>query len=376
MFKKDPEEKYLSFYQFINDYSDNNLNDTLKIDLDYAFYYFMTQNTPFFKGKASHSILFKNYPISLAPPPKLYSAISEQFLVFNKNSTIEPEILAEVGLALTSKEIQLIRAEHFGSIPTFDLLNEKDSESKSFCDQHREICDTYKRLKKFRFKDLIDTKYAPALIEGRMLFPNIIRIYFLSGGDINLIKYLFENFWILFTHEMGIYGTLSYLFIAIYISFLIMIIVLTYKYRAHPYLKIISPIFCIFIIIGYIFNVINTLMLLPPYSDLKNRVSYICEAIVATFTRVPMILVTYRIFRVLKSSIYMKSITNKDLLIGFGILLILVLIYKTTVATINDFYYLAYGYINEDKRRFPIGYYDNYEIYDRISIYYIIIVSV
>lgn len=54
------EEKLTSYQKFVNDYTGNNVNNTLHVDLDTAFYYFMNQNTPFFRGKASHSILSKN----------------------------------------------------------------------------------------------------------------------------------------------------------------------------------------------------------------------------------------------------------------------------------------------------------------------------
>lgn len=271
--------------------------------------------------------------------------------------------------------MQLYKAKHFGSIPTFDLLNEDDLDIKNYCNEHREICDNYKKLKKFRFRDLIDTKYAPGLFESRILLPSILRRY-LRNNDMGKMKYCFENFRILFTNEMGIYGILSYIIISLYNIFLFIIIGLTYKHRNHPYLKIISPSFCIFIIIGYMLKSLIILTYLPPYSEFKIKVSYIFESLTESFVYIPMILVTYRIYKIFKSNINIKSLTNKDLLKGFGIYILLIIIYKILIIKTSEFFYITFGYINETTRRFPFGYFDNYEILDKIFfIFYFILVS-
>eukprot|EP00833_Pecoramyces_ruminatium_P003889 jgi/Orpsp1_1/1177921/evm.model.c7180000063338.1 len=224
-------------------------------------------------------------------------------------------------------------------------------------------------MKKIIIKDHFDSKYSPSFFELRILFPDTIR-YFVQTNDMEFFRFSLKNIVELVSFHMGVYGFLSYFMVIVFSLCTFVIMGLTYYYRNHPYLKAISPIFCIIILFGYLLNVINILMLLPPYSVLKCKVSYVSE-MSNSFVLIPMFAVTYRIYRIFKSKIIItKALDNIHLLIYICIALILNLIYKIIITLVFDFQYLSSGYFN-DSLRLPIFIFQHYKTFDLIdSIYY------
>jgi len=109
---------YAEFHDLVRTFSEkNNARNTALTSLDDAYNYFKNNNSTFFKAKASHHYIFRsdysNYEIPLSLPPKYQTATTHKYLVANKFSKINPELLAEIALILTDKDAQLFRAKKF-----------------------------------------------------------------------------------------------------------------------------------------------------------------------------------------------------------------------------------------------------------------------
>eukprot|EP00833_Pecoramyces_ruminatium_P003143 jgi/Orpsp1_1/1177175/evm.model.c7180000060462.1 len=380
-------EKFYSFRDFVFDYTRNNYNRTLHLSLDDAFTYFVNDASPFYKGKASHYHLFdeienenenenengngndeKTYSkFSSVLPPKYQSAIIEHFVVINKNSIIDKDILMEIAKILTSKEMQLFKAERFGSIPTFDFSKkDTDSDIKKYCEMHSKICEHSEKIKKIHLKDLFDSKYTPAFFETRLLLPSVIK-RFIRFDSIDLLTFTLNNIKELVTDHMGIYSFLTYFLMSVFVISTLIIMVLTFYHRKHPYLKAISPNFCIIILFGYILSTISILMYLPPFSVLKSKIFYIMETICYTIILAPMFAVTFRIYRIFKSdSLISKSLDDLHLIMYVSIFTGIVFIYKLIIVSCEKFYFLAYGYINASYRLARYTF-TNFKVYDTID---------
>ncbi|OUM65768.1 hypothetical protein PIROE2DRAFT_7184, partial [Piromyces sp. E2] len=381
--EKDADEKFKAFRKHVIDYTNENYNRTLQLSLDQAFMMFVQDQSPFFRGKASHYYLLfeeeeegdnknkrqdESMPqFSSVLPPKNISPLTEHYLIANKNTFIDKDILMETARILTSKEMQLYKVKHFGSIPTFDFSKKNDdNEIKNYCDKHSKICEHYENLKKFRLKDLFDSRYTPAFFEVRLLLPSVIKRYIMSN-NLERLKFGFENIKELVTSFMGAYSYLTYCIISIYSILIFTVIGLTYYYKNHPYLKAISPLFCIIIILGYLLTTIGILMFLPPFSIAKCKIFYMLEILSYTLIVAPMYVITYRIYRIFKSGIIdSKSLSNKRLFIYVVIFNLIAVIYKFIVIFAVDFHYIAYGYLNES-RRLARYYFTNYTVFDTVD---------
>ncbi|ORX59215.1 hypothetical protein BCR36DRAFT_401805 [Piromyces finnis] len=300
---------YTELRDLVKEFKSNSEENPNIATLDDVFYYYMVNETTFFKAKASHNYIFRKYgngtlPLSL--PPKYQSATTNKYLVANKFSNIKPEILAEVALILTEKNAQLSRAKGFGSIPTFDF-SKKDSDIDL-----QTYCDTY-----------------PVI------------------------------------YNLGVYGILSIIITIAVIIFCLFIIFMTYKLKEHPYIKVISPLFCNLIVVGCILNMFKLIKFIPPYSIGKMKLFTIIETLGTNLIYIPMFVVTYRIFRIYKTKSFMsKSLNNQRLLFAVILTISIAVIYKLVIIFTCRFYYESVGYVRY--ARIPVGYYSNHETLDKI----------
>jgi len=360
---------YQSFYDLVSNYTNNDMYKTLMLSQDEALQSFLHGESIFFKGKASYSSLIQNIsdkPIGSSLPPKHISAMTEKFLMVSKFSSIDQKILIKAAGQLTSKEMQLLRANEFGSIPTFDVFQkDKDPDLSSYCQTHEELCHYLETMHRVYVKDVFSLKYSSPFYEIIVLLVPIIKTY-LREYNIPKMIFSFKNINELITFNLGLYGILAKIFIAIIAIISIIMIVLVYKHRNHPYLKLISPMFCIMILIGCTLNMVKIYQIFPPYSIVLAKMMFIISIIGTNLIYIPMISVTYRIYRIHSSnSILPSAFTNRNLIIGTFIAISVSVIYGFVVIFTQEFYYLPFGSLRSP--RFPEWLYTKKE---KLYLYY------
>jgi len=341
------------------------------VTLDELFNMFMYNNSTFFRGKASYNYIFsnseslKNYTFHFTLPPKYQSATTYSYILANKFSEIEPEILAEVALILTSKEAQLLRSNSFGKIPTFDFSKKDlDTDLQDYCNKNKVICEAMEKMKKLYIRDIFKSDTLVPFFEIIWNVPLRFKNFFYDG-DIDYIRTIFIHMNEFLTDNLGVYGVLSIILIILTILFFIFVIFMTYKLRNHPYIKVISPTFCNLIVIGCIFNLIKVIKFIPPYSETKIKIFLILGTLGTNLIYIPMFVVSYRIYHILKKrSLKSSSLTDKQLLIGVFFIISLSLIYHLTIVFTCKFNYESTESIIY--ARIPVGYYTNFDTLNSI----------
>eukprot|EP00833_Pecoramyces_ruminatium_P010981 jgi/Orpsp1_1/1185013/evm.model.c7180000091959.1 len=193
------ESIFTSFRQLIENFSDEGIKNTILTIQDDAYDQFMIRNTTFFKGKASHHYIFDNdeenrSKISMTLPPKYLSTVIEKYLTISKLSNIDTKVLVEAAKILTSKEMQLFKAEHFGSIPTFDISKKnEDNDIKSFCQSQSTICDWIEKMKRIVLKDFFKSRYSSPLFEIELTLSPRFKKHYLMNNDISTMIFVFKN---------------------------------------------------------------------------------------------------------------------------------------------------------------------------------------
>ena len=148
---------------------------------------------------------------------------------------------------------------------------------------------------------------------------------------------------------------------------------MTIKLRNHPYIKVISPLFCNLIVVGCILNITKLLKFIPPYSLGKIKFFLILETLGTNLIYMPMFAVSYRIYRIFKTKSFMaNTLNNKRLFILVLIAISIAVTYNLVVVFTSNFYYEAVGSV--DDGRIPVGYYSNFYILKRIYQLYLGIV--
>ncbi|ORX50028.1 hypothetical protein BCR36DRAFT_327504 [Piromyces finnis] len=371
---------YTKFRDLVKSFSPNNEPiKAARTSLDDAYSSFLTKNSTFFKAKASHNFLFKskygNDGIPLSLPPKYQSATTNKYLVANKYSDIKPDLLAEVALILTDKEAQLFRAEKYGSIPTFDFTKkDSDQDLQDYCNNNPVICDAMDKVEKLYIRDIFSSDTMVPFYEILCFIPIRFKNFFITN-DIKYIEFSLKNVNEFITDNLGVYGVLSIILTILVIVFCCFVIYMTYKLKEHPYIKVISPIFCNLIVIGCILNTIKVLKFIPPYSRGKIKIFLILETIGTNLIYIPMFAVAYRIFRIYKTKSFMSnSLNNKRLFICVIVTISLSVIYKSVIAIFCRLYYESVGSVRY--ARIPIGYYTNHETLDKIYQVYLTIIFI
>ncbi|ORX51508.1 hypothetical protein BCR36DRAFT_351373 [Piromyces finnis] len=275
---------YKSFYEFLNKYTNRTIDNTLYEFPEDALLSFLDGESIFYKGKASQMSSFKEFPnISSTLPPKYISSKFSNYLIINKQSEIDKSILVEIAKELTSKEIQLFKAKHFGNIPTFDF-NDK-SNIETYCEIseiQKEICQQLRQIKEINLKDIFKSKYSATYFEiSSYLSPFFIEYLYEDEIDFNKISDLFKYSYEMVTTQIAI-----------------------------------TPIYCNLIIFGCIFHMAKIFFDLPPYSKTKLKIIFIFEQLSVDLIYIPMLALIYRIYRIYNSnSLTVKYLTNKKLFI-------------------------------------------------------------
>ncbi|ORX87881.1 hypothetical protein BCR32DRAFT_263935 [Anaeromyces robustus] len=362
LYNETSEELFDNFYNTIMSYTEEFIESSLYLQQNDAFLSFMNGESIFYWGKASNHFIFEsNEKISSSLPPKHITSMNKRYLILNKNSELDKTLLWIIAKELTSKEMQLFRAEKFGNIPTFNITQkETDPDIKHYCETHQQLCQHLEIMKPIHVKDIFSGKYTPAFFEIIFYLLDAIR-YFLENNDrddmINELKNTFE----LVTVNMGVFNTLSFIVTGIF------------SIIKHPYMKIISPIFCILIIFGCIINMNKLLFEIPPYWIGKIKLFYIFGCIRINLIYLPMFVVTYRIYRICRSLTIIPNGLNNKILFGIiTVLLSIQLIYKIIIIFVSDFYYVSYTDIFSG--RYPSSNYSYSEFHDEIHRLYLYIV--
>jgi len=365
-----------SFHRFVSSCTNNNTESSIYLNSGEAFLNFINGESSFFYGKASQNTFFNSLPnISSVLPPKFISTVSEKYLAINNNSEINPNILLRLALQLTSKDFQLFKAKHFGSIPTFDFTKKnKDNDIKQYCENNLELCQTIENMQRIYIRDVFRTKKCAPYFQIQSFLPNIIR-NFLVEKDISEIVSAFRNNDELITDSVGVYGIVVYIITIIFIIISIIIIVYTFIHRNHPYLRVISPMFCIMILIGCIMSVVRYLFDLMPFYPGKGRICQLFFSLSTSLIYIPMFAVTYRIYRIYKSTSYIsRTLSNSFLYIVVAVLISVLFLYNVILTITCEYYYISIGNINS--ARYPIWIYTNYGLHNYIQNIYLYIIFV
>ncbi|ORY75589.1 hypothetical protein LY90DRAFT_665882 [Neocallimastix californiae] len=340
---------YTEFRDLVRTFSEkNNARNAALTSLDDAYNYFKKNNSSFFKAKASHHYIFRseysNYEIPLSLPPKYQTATTHKYLVANKFSKINPELLAEIALILTDKDAQLFRAKNFGSIPTFDFSKmDTDQDLQNYCQDNPILCQVMEKMKKLYIRDIFKSDTMVPFFEILYLIPIRFKNYFITN-DLDYIKFSLTNVYKFITDHLGIYGILSILVSTITILFFTFYIYMTIKLKNHPYMKVISPIFCNFIVLGCILNLIKVLKFIPPYSLLKIKLFLIIDTLGTNLIYIPMFAVAYRIYRIYKTkTLIVYTLNNKRLFIIVFSVIFLAVLYRIIIVFTCRFYYESIG---------------------------------
>ena len=363
---------------------DEPLANTLWLSYDNAYLSFMNNKSTFYRGRASHYPAFQKDDkgksinnISVSLPPKHISTVTERYVVVNKCSKQDKKLLVDIALELTSKEMQLFRAKNFGSIPTFNITKmNNDSIIESYCKLQPTICHFIQNMKRLYLKDIFKSKYSVPFYEIRVKMPVMFKQYLSVNKDafVDIAFKIFQNLFELNTYSLGIQIPLTYIITStVAITFFILIYFIR-KYRNHPYIRVVSPNFCIMIIIGCTINMIKVLNCLPPYTIFKIKFFYVIEALGTGLIYIPMIAVTYRIFAIYQTKSFNSGyLTNKILYIAVGTLISFIVIYRIIVTLIYEFSYMPYGSISHS--RYPMFYFEAEELQLRFyhSFFYVIV---
>ncbi|ORX50030.1 hypothetical protein BCR36DRAFT_352923, partial [Piromyces finnis] len=335
-----------------------------------AFNDYMKGDSTFFKARASYNFIFKklkynNADLPMTPLPKHQSVTNHKLLVANKYSDIKPEILAEIALILTDKKIQLLRADEFGCIPTFDFTKkDSDEDMQTYCNDNPVICSIMEKTKKLYIRDIFKSKYMVPFYEILCLLPLKIKTFF-EKRDIDNLKLTFQNMNELITSDMGLYGVLSIFITVLTIVFCFFVIFMTYRLRDHPYIKVISPVFCNLIVGGCVLNMIKLLKYIPSYSIAKIKIFVVIEALGTNLIYIPMFAVAYRIYRIFKTKSFMSNkLDNKRLFFSIMIAISIAVIYKVVIIFTCKFFYEAIG--SNGYSRIPVGEYSNYQSLNKV----------
>jgi len=228
------------------------------------------------------------------------------------------------------------------------------------------------KMKRIYIRDIFKSDTMVPFFEIECYFPRLFKSFYLySNVDYVISPFKHMNEFI--TDHLGVYGVLSIIFIILTILFFIFIIFMTYKLKNHPYIKVISPIFCNLIVIGCIFNLIKVIKFIPPYSETKIKIFLILGTLGTNLIYIPMFAVTYRIFHILKSkSLKHNGLTDKQLFIGVMSIISLSIIYNIVIIFICKFYYECKN--NIEYSRIPIGYCTNFKTLDSIYQGYFMVV--
>eukprot|EP00833_Pecoramyces_ruminatium_P014672 jgi/Orpsp1_1/1188704/evm.model.d7180000066596.1 len=307
-YREESKPIFNSFRNFVKNCSKSDTEKMINIDREEAFQNFIDQKSIFYKGRMSfYDMLFSNQnkTILYVPPPKHFSVINEKYLILNTKSNIEKKILVKAAMQLTSKEMQLFKAEKFGSIPALKITK-KDEAIEKYCQDHKELCETIKEIKPIRIKNIFKVNnYSVPFLEIRLRIPKNIKNFLMDNDFKNLSEIFYKNIDIylkFIKSETNVPKIIYNSFLVIFILYSITTILMIYKYRKHPYIKIISPLLLCVIVIGIVLNTISHLLIFIINSTFKCKIQYGSYTFSIYMIRLPMLFISYRMYYILKNN--------------------------------------------------------------------------
>lgn len=356
--KDDDMELYNSFKEYLVQYTGTNLNQTLSTSINDAYNLFINKNIKYYKGKASNYHYLKmnnNIEFSIQALPNYTTVMNKKYLVINKNSNKEKRMLFDVANILTSEDIQLYRAKMLGSIPTIDLTK-KDSEGfRKYCQINQELCELVSNLYSVDVENMFKIEKGASLMEIRLVVPSNLKKS-LQTNNYTQISTILENIYNLnpfnMNSEGNSYTNVFFISRAISTAFvlftLIVVIVMVYINRKHPYLKAISPDLSILTIIGMIMNIAFGDIYIFIKTEFTCRLYFIIKYFISSLIYYPMFAIIFRIYYIytnISKVNFGKKLNDKYLLTVLAYALIIVFLLLTVVIGFveNKIFYMTSG---------------------------------
>jgi len=378
---------FTSFNEFVTTSNSMVITNLVNHTIENAYNEFTNDQSVFFKGKASHYPFLvqgndNSKTISASLPPKNFSVLVKKYLVINKNSKIDKNILIRVALQLTSKEMQLYKAKQFGSIPTFDISQKDQDSSIGIYFQDYPVIGRYlEKMNRVHIKDIFKSRYAAPFMEIRLLLPQNLKNYLIKKDD-QFITDIFENIKNLVmkrsdNKEISLF--FLYIPMIIFTAVSCAVMYLVYKYRKHPNLKVFSPHFCNLVIFGYVIDIISTpFFMIQDNSIGKCHYWYVYETVVTELILLPLVAITFRIYSIYHNKSKLvngNKLDNKHLFVYIIVFMSVMTVIVTCISTfILKFYVKSYG--NIDTYRLAECDYDGGYLYENIErIIYTLMVS-
>ncbi|OUM61846.1 hypothetical protein PIROE2DRAFT_12050 [Piromyces sp. E2] len=354
-------EKVNQFKSFIRN-SKVNINSTM----EEAYNSFKNNECVFFKGKTSHykRIIEENPDVKVVATPNNINIINKKYLIFNINSKLKAESQREIIKVLTSDAIQYANSDYLDSVPTLNIPDVR------YCTNREDLCNIIKNAKAVLLKDYFETEYSAPYMEVRLLLPQQLRDYILSTdeekstSDIldvleNIGKFYFQK-----NVQRKLKRIIVYIPMVILTLGGVLMMIYTFKYRKHSYLRIYSPSLCIISIFGFIMGILSVLLMTESYTLNQCKVKYIYDNVNASLMLGPLIAISFRIYSIYsnKSRITLgKQLRNKRLFIFLFIFVIGIMVYSFIVVNNLKYYILTTGDIT--KIRQPSCSFDNKKSY-------------
>jgi len=355
-----------NFKLFIND-------STVKVvsSIEEAYASFQNGECLFFKGKASHykKIFKDSNNVSVTTTPRHSKIITGKYLVFNKNSKLENDIVKKISDIILMESYSLFNEKvldnNYNTAFNATKLNEDD-----FCYNHRKIC-SY-AVDSIHLKDAFcsDSTDSASFLEIRLTLPQYLKNYInstvngqSSTDDIINIFDNMENFIMMKNYHgsQGISEYYVYIPIIIFMLLFIVIINYVYKYINHPYLGIYSPKLCVIIMFGFVMSIFSPLFQLHIDAESICKFKYSYDNIAITLILIPMICINYRIYSIYtnktKNSGH-KQLKNKKLFTIIAISLFLITIVSMIITFFFNMKIIIFGDLTKFRQpycQFEIG---------------------
>ncbi|KAL6625937.1 hypothetical protein U3516DRAFT_622743 [Neocallimastix sp. 'constans'] len=357
------------------------LDKTLSTSVEEAFNSFMEGKKPLYKGKASFYKSLKEKPnndIQVRALPENKSALTEKYIVMNRNSLKSKELLEKMALQLTSKEMQHYRAIQLGTIPTFNFEIQNE-EVKAYCQTNMEICNLLRSLDPIRIRNVFKkSKFSASFLEDRLVLPLALKqSLVLPNNDIlrktfmNIIDVWNQSFTdkeMEFDFSMIMFMVLNVFTIAVAIYFVV-IFIMVYRNRNHPYIKAMSPFLTNFTIFGIIVRI------LYPYSynlvttRFLCRMSSVLNFLVNNLVYLPLfaiILRIYLIFTNASSYSYSRHLHDRKLILYIIIALIISIGVYYEISSFDEFNLTTAGSISINRLMTCMYDFDRHSYYSNI----------
>ncbi|OUM57649.1 hypothetical protein PIROE2DRAFT_64881 [Piromyces sp. E2] len=388
------EQHFINFKKFImktTGASDEDMKDLLNVHVDAAYDAFLNGEYPLYVGKASYyKYIRTNNNDGVLPllMPMGVTVMTEKYVIVNKNSRLDMEMLAKAAKILSSMEMQNYKIEKLGSLPTFGIHEKNnvykgtDNETKNsqlHCPINQDVCNTLKFLYTISIKHrFFNQQSSSSLMEVRDILPQALMKFLLDNDAETVVKTFKNN--IVLNNYSNDYWDLP--FILLYGSFLVLIvfalviITLVYRYRNHPYLKMISPRICILVILGFVATTVS----IPFYGHFSSvdicKVGFILGIIIRDMVFLPMFIIVYRIYYIYTNESkvnFGKKLNDRRLFCYIGFIMFINISIGVIIVIFKDFYIIN---VNCNQRHYFRSEFEGSDIYSCIYLLYYLIIIV